>query len=142
MNPYIILAVVVAFVFNGFYWHAKGANGERIRLTAKLQAEQIEATNKARTQEQMWQEVVNGTVKNYDAKVKRIRGDLDAALAELRARPKRADDVPTTPGIKCSCGTGASLCAEDAEFLTREAARADEARAALGACYEVIDGVK
>jgi len=38
--------------------------------------------------------------------------------------------------------TGAELSGADAGFLVREAARGDELRAGLDACYAVIDGVR
>jgi len=143
MNPYMILAVVIAFVGNGFYWYANGVNGENTRWKAKVEQQRADAEKEARTKEQMWQGVVNGTVKNYEIQVAGVRRNLDAALDSLRSRPWRSSsDVPGTPGPACPCGTGASLCREDGEFLAREAARADEIRAGLVACYEVMDSVR
>jgi hypothetical protein len=143
MNPYMILAVVIAFVVNGFYWHANGVNGENTRWKAKVEQQRADAEKEARTKEQMWQGVVNGTVKNYEIQVAGVRRNLDAALDSLRSRPGRSSgDVSGTPGPACPCGTGATLCREDGEFLAREAARADSIRAGLEACYSVIDKVK
>ncbi len=51
-------------------------------------------------------------------------------------------DLSGPSGSTSSCGTGATLCREDAEFLRREAARADTHREALDACYKVIDATK
>lgn len=61
-----------------------------------------------------------------DAKIKDINGRLSVALNELRDRPKRpAPQDPTAPPEDRKACTGADLYGEDAEFLTREAARAD-----------------
>lgn len=143
MNPYTILAVVVAFVLNGFYWHANGVNAENTRWKAKTEQQRADAEKEARTKESMWQGVVNETAKNYDAKVAGIQRNLNIALDSLRSRPGRGgSDVPSAAGAACPCGTGATLCREDGEFLVREAARADKQREALAACYQVIDGTK
>ena len=65
---------------------------------------------------------------------------LTIALDGLRDRPLRptAAAAPTN----CPCSTGAGLCKQDAEFLTRESARADDHRTGLEACYEFADKVK
>jgi hypothetical protein len=142
-NPMLILAIVLAFVANGFYWNAKGSNAADTRWEAKIEKQRADAEAAARTKESMWQGVVNGTVKNYEVKVAGIQRNLDLALDSLRSRPGRgSSDVPGATGPACPCGTGATLCREDGEFLAREAARADKHREALAACYQVIDGTK
>jgi len=143
MNPYMILAVVVAFVLNGFYWNAHGSNAKDTEWKARTEKQRADAESAARTKEQMWQGVVNGTVKNYEGKVAGIQRNLNIALDSLRSRQGRSGgDLPGAPGPACPCGTGATLCREDGEFLVREAARADRQREALAACYQVIDGTK
>lgn len=142
-NPMLILAVVLAFIANGFYWHANGSNAADTRWKAKVEQQRADAEAAARTKESMWQGVVNGTVKNYEVKVAGIQRNLDTALDSLRSRPSRpVGDVPGPTGPASTCGTGAGLCKQDAEFLVREAARADKHREALDACYKVIDGTK
>lgn len=70
-----------------------------------------------------------------------INARLSAALASLRSRPER----PATAGqlssaaADCKGATGAELYRSDGEFLARIAARADEQRAALAACYQQYD---
>lgn len=67
---------------------------------------------------------------------------------ELDGLRKRADRKPTgasqTPGAAPTCegATGAELSRSDAGFLAGEAARADQQRAALGACYSAYDAVR
>lgn len=141
-SPMLILAVVIAFVVNGFYWHAKGSNAADIRWTAKITAERLKATEDARAKETMWQGVVNETAKNYQVKLAGVRRTLDAALDGLRERPERPGDLPDHPRADCTGGTGAELSRPDAEFLSREAARADELRAGLEACYAYADTLR
>ena len=142
MNPYLILALVIAFVLNGFYWNAHGSNSADVRWTAKIEKERADAATSARATEQRWQGVVNETSKAYLARIDQQRRNLDLALDGLRARPERpAADAKPAPA-DCPCGTGAGLCRPDAEFLAREAARANDIRAGLDACYQVIDGTR
>ena len=74
--------------------------------------------------------------KDKDAQITSINTQLVDAISELRQRPSRAQASSNGQG-----GTGATLFAEDAEFLTREAARADILRSALSACYEQYDSL-
>lgn len=142
MNPYLILAAVLAFVLNGFFWHAKGVNSEDGRWKAKIYAENLKATQDARAKEQMWQGVVNATAKNYEAKLAGVRRNLDIALDGLRSRPERPASVSNNPRAGCEGANGAELSGTNGRFLAGEAARADRHRAALEACYAYADSLK
>ena len=142
MSPYAILAAVLAFVLNGFFWYAKGVGAEDNRWKVKTHAAELKATLQARAKEQMWQETVNGTARNYEIKLAGVRRNLDTALDSLRDRPERPATGGQAAGTGQSCATGTSLCRQDSEFLVREAARADTIRAGLEACYAYIDAVK
>ena len=72
-----------------------------------------------------------------NAQIKIINAQLVDAVSELRKRPGRASEASN--GQSCN---GSRLYAEDAEFLVREAARADEIRAGLTACYKQYDALK
>lgn len=141
-SPMLILALVLAFVANGFYWNAHGSNAADARWTAKITAERLQATEAARAKETMWQGVVNETVKTMEAQRAGVQRNLGIALDSLRDRPERRLDLPGTAGTDCQGGTGAELSRADAEFLSREAARADDLRAGLDACYRYADALK
>ena len=84
------------------------------------------------------QEVMIGAyLKNKDAQIKAINTQLLDAISELRKRSSRAESAANG-----ACGTGATLSSEDAEFLVREASRADEIRVGLDACYKQYDAIK
>lgn len=68
----------------------------------------------------------NGEIANVNAR-------LRVALNELSERTSRI--TTSTNPTDCEGTTGRELSREDAEFLTREAARAERLRQALGACY-------
>ncbi len=84
--------------------------------------------------------------KDTSNEIASINADRDAALDELRARPGRGTPATTTT-IAGACsvaagGTGAFLFREDAQFLTREAARSDGIRVALKGCYAQYDAAR
>ena len=72
-----------------------------------------------------------------DAQIKAINNKLVDAISELRKRPSRTEQASNGQS-----GTGATLYAEDAEFLIREASRADQIRIGLEACYKQYDAIK
>ena len=64
--------------------------------------------------------------------IKTLNIGLERTLGELRQRPARLPDPPAA----CQGTTGAELSRQDAEFLAREAARADKLRISLETCYQ------
>lgn len=73
-----------------------------------------------------------------------INARLSAALASLRNRPERPASAGqlSSAAADCKGATGAELYQGDGEFLARIAARADEQRAALAACYQQYDDAR
>lgn len=96
---------------------------DQIAQTQKIQEEQQAAADRIRIQK--------------DAQIRDINSKLVDAVSELRKRPSRTTE--TSNGQNCN---GARLYAEDSEFLVREAARADEIRVGLEACYKQYDALK
>ena len=90
-----------------------------------------------RDKEQQYQSDVDKIRIEKDAQIKAINTQLVDAVSELRKRPSRTAETPNGKGCN-----GASLFAEDSEFLVREAARADEIRVALQACYKQYEAIK
>lgn len=143
VSPWFIVATVLAVVFASWDGHRTGVRDENVRWEAKTYHELAESSEAARKQEAMWQGVINGAVRNYENEVAGVRRNLGLALDGLRSRPDRAPGgMPADARAACAGGTGAELSRADAEFLVGEAARADEQRAGLAACYRVIDGVR
>ena len=91
----------------------------------------------ARDKEHQMQDATDQIRKDKDAQINAINNQLFDALSQLRQRPSRTDKS-TNNG---QSGTGSTLFAEDAEFLIREATRADQIRVALDACYKQYDEV-
>lgn len=124
VNIYAIIAVVAVALFCGGF-----VNG--------CSYQQSKAEKTIRDKEHQYQADADKIRKDKDAQIKVINNQLVDAVSELRKRPSRTAE--TSIGKSCN---GASLFAEDAEFLVREAARADEMRVSLAACYKQYDSLK
>ena len=104
---------------------------------SKLTAYKLEQETVTRQKESEYQTQAAEIRKAKDAQITSINNQLVDAISQLRKRSSRTDT--TSNGQN---GTGATLYAEDAEFLIREAARADEIRVGLEACYKQYDSIK
>jgi hypothetical protein len=124
LNIYAIYAMVAITLFCGGF-----VNG------CSYQQSKTEKT--IRDKEHQYQSDADQIRKDKDAQIKVINNQLVNAVSELRKRPSRATE--TSNGKGCN---GASLYAEDSEFLVREAARADEIRIALQSCYKQYESIK
>ena len=99
----------------------------------RYKAEQAAQIQKAQEQHQAAADQIR---KEKDAQITSINTQLVDAISQLRSRPSRTQGASNGQG-----GTGLSLSAEDAEFLEREAARADILRTSLDACYQQYDAL-
>ena len=124
INLYAIYAVVIIALFCGGF-----VNG--------CSYQQNKAEKTIRDKEHQYQADADIIRKQKDAQIKVINNQLVDAVSELRKRPSRTAETST--GKSCN---GTSLFAEDAEFLVREAARADEIRVGLEACYKQYEAIK
>ena len=101
---------------------------------SKLTKYKLEQETETRQKEAEQQSATDQIRKDKDAQITAINSQLADALIQLRNRTSRAQ--ATNNGQN---GTGSTLFAEDAEFLVREATRADTIRTALDACYKQYD---
>ena len=124
VNIYAIYAVAAAALFlGGFFNGCTYQQGKQEKVI--------------REKEHKYQAEADQIRKEKDEQIKVINSQLVNAISELRKRPSRTAETNT--GQSCN---GASLFAEDAEFLIREAARADEIRVGLIACYKQYEAIK
>jgi hypothetical protein len=141
-NPMLILAVVLAFVANGFYWNAKGSNSADTRWTAKIEKERADSFKAARDTERKLQEAYDAATKKQAARLAGVQRTLDTALDSLRDRPERPAGVSEAPRSGCEGANGAELSGAHGRFLARLAALAGRTDAGLEACYSAVDAVK
>jgi len=124
LNIYAIYAVTAIVLFcSGF--------------VSGCQHQQSSQEKVVRDKEHQYQSDVDKIRIEKDAQIKAINNQLVDAVSELRKRPSRATETPNGKGCN-----GASLYAEDSTFLVREAARADEIRVGLQACYKQYESLK
>jgi len=124
VNIYAIIALVAVTLFCGGFVNGCSYQQSKAEKTIRDKEHQYQAdADKIRTEK--------------DAQIKVINNQLVDAVSELRKRPSRTAEASN--GKSCN---GASLYAEDAEFLVREAARADEMRVSLKACYDQYNSLK
>lgn len=154
----IVLALGVSLVLSGGAWLAykRGDKNGSDRVQAVMDKENLRrsqdalnAIKETRAKEQTLQDAADAQRKARDAKIQTLNRDLVTAIEQLRNRPERpaTADVPATAssgpsGAGC---TGSGLYKPDADFLTREAARAKRLGIALAQCqsqYEAARAVK
>lgn len=114
------------------------------QMSAEYSKKLLEASELAREREQVMVSSADKIRKEKDAQIASLNTRLGTALSSLSERPQRPSSA--SQGAPASCigagATGAQLSREDAEFLVREAARADKLRSALDQCYRQYDSVR
>lgn len=153
MNPYLVAGAVIAIALAGGAGYVKGTAHGKAEVQAawdqekaKLAEEYAKAQAAAREKEQQLQAQADQLREETNAKTQELAVRAASLADSVRKRPERtapASTVSNTAGAVCpACNcTGATLPRPDAEFLVREAARADELRLALDACvrqYETL----
>jgi len=141
-------AVVLVAAFAGGAGYFKGASAGRAEIQqawdqekAKLAEEHAKAVAAAREKEQQLQAQADHLRQEKDDEIRSISARAASLADSLRKRPERAAQASAVSSTAsagcpaCVC-TGSSLSREDAEFLAREAARADELRASLAQCVK------
>lgn len=121
-------AIALALLFSAYL----GYSFEHSRFVA-FKAAIAEETRQKEVEHQIATDEIR---KVKDAQIRDINSKLVDAISELRSRSN--SPTKTINGQDCN---GATLSAPDAEFLIREAARADQIRAGLEACYKQYDSI-
>jgi hypothetical protein len=107
------------------------------RLESNYHKEKVEILVQAKKDLERLERQAAEIERTKDREIRAISNRLKSTVEQLRQRPER---LPTPPA--CEGTTGAELSRPDAEFLAREAARADRLRQALASCYQFYDGVR
>ncbi len=131
------IAPYALMILAGLLAMATTAAGVQTLRLAWLKSEVAEAgkvaSEKAREREHEWGLIVQEIDDAKETQIRAVAADRDRALASLRQRPARLPEAATAAG-QCDGATGKQLSRDDAEFLVRLAARADEQAAQLSAC--------
>lgn len=134
MNPYPILACLLLCAACGLGGYRHGVSVTE----ARHDADALKLVQAAIKIKEAWNDDLATQRQRQADEVRAINARLADALERLRQRPAR---MPEPARETCKGATGAELSGDDAGFLVREAARADELREALRACYGWIDTV-
>lgn len=115
---------------------------EMAEVTAKHEQAVRESVQYARDIERKMQDETNAALEKQARDSARVASNLARELDGLRQRAERAERMSADSRAACQGADGRELSRPDAEFLARLAARADEQRAALIACYAVLDAAQ
>jgi hypothetical protein len=139
--------LVISVIFSAG-WTVQGwrKDQEIAKIQTQISRERADAETAMRKREQDLSASAAQARKVKDEEIASIRTKLDSALVQLRDRKKRpsSSGVPQAPAAGCPAQSadGTQLYREDAEFLAREAARADEIRAALQQCQTAYEELR
>ena len=142
MNPWMLLAAVLALVGAYAAGDWRGSHNTQVRMENDLKTQQLAAAKQARETSESWQEALNARIAYDHSRIAAVDARLSTATDELRKRPERSSNVPDNPRPSCTGANGLELARSDAEFLIQFAALAAKQDAALSACYEVLDGLR
>lgn len=129
-----IFAVCFAFGWTVNGWRVGSALE---KLKADYAEERAKLEKAHREKERDLQDKADKLRGQKDAEIKSISNRLADALGRLRERPSRTEGSGT-----CSAANGSQLSKEDAEFLVREASRADEAVTNLNICIQQYNNLR
>jgi hypothetical protein len=129
------IAFVIGWQVNSWRLNSKIAN-----LQKEYAENIVIAQERTRKLEQDLTEKIQKLERKKNGEIANVNARLRVALSELSERTSRAATSQST--TDCKGTTGSELSREDAEFLTREAARADRLRSALNICYQQYEEIE
>ena len=154
MNPWLILGVVLAVgaaggagLYQGRELGMAKVQQEWDKERAAQEAAYAQAQAEARTKEQELQANADAIRQEKDREIRNLNARTTALTNSLRDRSERptteASALPntTTNGSIATGCTGKELYRADGEFLSREAARADEIRILLKQCSDQYEAL-
>ena len=145
---YLSLAIIFSALF--YFWHDSKVHQMKesfaIELKVKLDEQRQELILKAKETSKEIRNEVHSIDSTKQNKIKDINRSSIGILNGLQQRPSRSNQGSYS---RDSCNaespevcSGRELSREDAEFLTREATRADQLRIELDSCYKQYDLVR
>lgn len=145
----IKIGAFLVTMFLCFAWHVKdkreGVQEAVERTTSVLNQKYdkalVEASAKALRASKDLQANADKDRETKDEKIEALNTSLTTALSKLRTRPTRPSDIANNPPSVEAC-TARELYREDAEFLTREAARAESVLIERDYYYEQYEAVR
>lgn len=131
-----VIGLIIGWTINGWRLNASIAS-----LKASYAEEVGRVLAEARSRDKSLLEASESMRRTRDAQIKDLNRRLQSVNAELQLRKKR-DSRESTDTAACSGATGAELSREDAEFLAREATRADSVVENLNYCIAQYNSIR
>jgi hypothetical protein len=123
----LIIALGAFHYTDKYYAIHEAEKAVEVRLNASYKEQLNLASIKAKKTETELQTEAIKFKQDKDNEIKIVNDKLDVAISQLRTRTSRPTNY-TPPSNNISTCSGSQLYREDAEFLTREAARAEAVR--------------
>lgn len=146
--PYLFALVAVVALYAGHRTIVSMEVADAVKISKTImekdyQDKLLVAHAEARKKETKLELSALALEKVKDEEIKRVNGKLAVALDSLSKRPKRPStpNHPKDASVVQACTAG-ELYREDAEFLTREAARADQILAERNYYYQRYESVR
>lgn len=148
LNKLLLILALLTGLYGAHEWDKSKAVRQAVvvtetRLNASYALSQKKADELAAKRAESLQKHADFVRNTKDETIQTITRERDIAISELRNRPKRPSPSNPTPnpssGQAC---TARELYQEDAEFLTREAARAESVLVERDYYYEQYEKVR
>lgn len=143
LDPRLWLAflLVIGVSFGAGKWDEHRVSAATSKVASAALKAATERADKAESDMTSIKKAKNEEKSKSDAAVRRLNADL-AGLRDRAERRANADTEGAGTVGQCAGASGAELSRPDAEFLTREAARADDAAERLNQCNADYDTVR
>lgn len=148
---FAVIVVVVLGLYGTYRYqlseaYDKGAETTKIAYEASILANNEVLQLKKKSAEKNLEIEFAKRQGEANEKIRNLNDTVSNLITGLQSRPTREDasDINSVTSAETSPtgATGAELYRGDAEFLTRQSARAEEIRLGLLACYADYDAVK
>lgn len=122
VKDYLIIGIILVSVAYGSHLYLK--NQAIQEMQEVYEAAILIERSRARQTELLLRDISEQDLERKNDKIKKLSADLGVAVGKLQHRTSRSSSDSSASGDSISC-SGAQLYREDAEFLTREAFRAE-----------------
>ena len=146
-----IVVALIAALYGGYRYQLHKSFQEGVKTTEIKYEAQILAQNevlqlKKKSAEKNLEIEFAKRQGEANEKIRNLNTTVSNLITGLQSRPTREDSssliASTSTTTNIAGATGAELYRGDAEFLTRQSARAEEIRLGLLSCYADYDAVK
>lgn len=137
----LIIGLIIGLTSLHLYLKDRAVTQAKTELVTQYEKKLLDAVIQSKQAETDLQEKARQHDNAKEAHIRALDSKLNNALSELRKRPKRPANSSKDTGDKQAC-TARELYREDAEFLTRESARAESVLVERDYYYNQYESVR